>query len=198
MLYPYRSDEILKELKSRGITRVYSFGQTQLPNGVRVLGKGKTGVVVLTEDMRALKVRRPDSNKESLEIEAKIQSMAEGVAPKVYDYGKNFILMEYVPGRPLSREDVWALKRLVLKARQLELKSVEHGELSRPWKNVLVRSDGELYVLDFDDATVKPNPKNVTSVLSAFGLWEIARVYARTKDLSLVMRKLDELTETLH
>ncbi len=189
-IYPYYSEEIERELREHGIRKAYSFGSFEVKKGIRALGKGKTGIVVLTEDLKAVKIRRVDSPKESLEIEAKLQGLAFPVAPKVYDYGRNFILMDYIKGRHMTRQDINLLPTLVIKAWKLEGLKIEHKELSRPWKNVIVRDDGDLVVLDFDSATIKESPKNVTSVLSAFGLVELAKTYARTRDLGMV---LDEL-----
>jgi len=59
VIYPHSDRSIIEELKARGIRKVLSYGPMELPNGVRVLGKGKTGIVVLTEDLKALKIRRP-------------------------------------------------------------------------------------------------------------------------------------------
>ena len=162
----------------------------ELRRGLRALGKGKTGVVVLTEDFQALKIRRTDSPKEGLEIEAKIQLMAYPVSPTVYDFGRNFILMEFVKGRHITRQDRHSLPTLVEKAWELERAKVEHKELSRPWKNVILKEDGGVVILDYDSASVKESPKNVTSVLSAFGFGELARYYAKTRDLRYVLDQL--------
>jgi putative serine/threonine protein kinase len=190
VIYPHLDRSIIEELKARGIRKVLSYGPLELPNGVRVLGKGKTGIVVLTEDLKALKIRRADSPKETLEIEAKIQARAEGVAPKVFDFGRNFILMEYVNGRHISRDDVDVLPKLVEKAHELDLRGIQHDELVRPWKNVLRDEGGNVYILDYDDASIRPNPRNVTSVLTAFGLVDLAKEYSRVKDIKYVLERL--------
>lgn len=151
-------------------------------------------MVVLTEDFRALKIRRTDSPKEGLEIEAKIQLMAYPVSPRVYDFGKNFILMEFIKGRHITRQDLHVLPALVVRAWELEMAKVEHKELSRPWKNVVLKEDGTVVILDYDSASVKESPKNVTSVLSAFGFGELAKYYAKTRDLRYVLYQLKPLS----
>ncbi|WP_062102627.1 RIO1 family regulatory kinase/ATPase [Sulfolobus acidocaldarius] len=127
---------------------------------------------------RVIKIRRTDSPKETLKIEAKIQQLAYPVSPKVYLYGENFILMEYIRGRHLTRqENIETIRKILMKARMLELKGIEHKELSRPYKNVLV-NEKDAYIIDYDSATIKPNPKNVTSILSWFKRYELAKMYS--------------------
>ncbi|XDF44496.1 serine/threonine protein kinase [Saccharolobus solfataricus] len=167
-IYPTYSKEIEEELRKSGFDYAYSFGQKNIGK-LKVLGKGKTGIVVLVEQDKVLKIRRTDSPKETLEIEAKLQIKAgEEVAPRVYDYGKNFILMEYINGRNLTKsEKKETLIDLFKRARILEEKLIEHKELSRPWKNVMVTYD-RTYIIDYDSATVKEKPRNVTKLLSNY------------------------------
>ncbi len=190
-IYPKFSEEIYRELVENGITHAYSFGNVQIGK-LRALGKGKTGVVVLLDDNRVVKIRRTDSPKESLELEAKVQEMAYPSSPKVFLYGRNFIVMEYIRGRPLTPRDFMALPDLLVRARHLEDVKVEHLELSRPWKNVLVTEE-RTYIIDYDSSQVKENPSNVTKVLSAFKLYELAREYKRKRDLEKVVSTLSKL-----
>ena len=177
-IFPRYSREVETELESHDLKRAYSFGSTRLGN-LRVLGKGKTGVVVLVEGNMALKIRRVDSPKESLELEARLQLWAEGVAPKVFDYGRNFILMEFVPGRHLTRdESPEVLMDLLERARRLEELKIEHRELVHPWKNVLVTRE-RTYILDYDSASMRESAFNVNKILNAYGLHELARRYKR-------------------
>ncbi|ACP37944.1 conserved hypothetical protein [Sulfolobus islandicus M.14.25] len=167
-IYPTYSKEVEEELRKAGFDYAYSFGQKNL-GSLKVLGKGKTGIVVLVEPYKVLKIRRTDAPKETLEIEAKLQIKAgEEVAPRVYDYGKNFILMEYIHGRNLMKnERRETIIDLLERARILEEKLIEHKELSRPWKNVIV-SYNRTYIIDYDSATIKEKPRNVTKLLSNY------------------------------
>mgnify|MGYP001772795726 FL=1 len=101
IIYPYYDKGIEEELLDNGVEEVFSFGNTQLGK-YRVIGKGKNGIVAYIGGGKVIKIRRSDSPKESLKVEAKIQSLAYPVSPRVYSYGKNFIIMEYVHGRHLS------------------------------------------------------------------------------------------------
>ncbi len=165
-IFPRFSREIEEELKEAGITHLLSAGKVKV-NNVIALGKGKTGVVALTPDLKVIKIRRTDSPKSSMEMECKYQRSAYPVSPKVFLCGKNFILMELADGRELSKkpfpED---LKLALISARELEKLKVQHKELSRPWKNVIV-NENKAFILDYDSATFKPEPKNVTKILSS-------------------------------
>ncbi|TRM79722.1 serine/threonine protein kinase, partial [Sulfolobus sp. D5] len=64
-IYPYYSAEIERELVQAGFTYAYSYGKTIIGR-LRVIGKGKTGIIALVEPNKVLKIRRTDSPKESL------------------------------------------------------------------------------------------------------------------------------------
>ena len=187
-IYPHYDEELEKELVEHGITELYSFGKVNLGK-VRVIGKGKTGIVVLLDEKRVIKIRRSDSPKESLEIEAKIQSLAFPVAPKVYNYGKNFIIMDYIEGEHLSdtRKNKNILIDLLLKAKELEDKKIEHKELARPYKNVIATENDKVYIIDYDSASIKENPYNVTSILSWLKLPNLAILYKKHKNIEEII-----------
>ncbi|BDC19743.1 serine/threonine protein kinase [Acidianus sp. HS-5] len=178
-IYPAYSKEVEKELKSAGICYAYSFGRVNLGK-VSVIGKGKTGIVVYIGEGKVAKIRRTDSPKNSLDLEAKIQSVSYPSAPKVFDYGVNYIVMEYVNGRGLTRTDIKYLEDLLFRAKHLENIHVQHEEIARPWKNVLV-TQSRTYIIDYDSASIKERSLNVTKILSAFGFYQLAEKYKRNE-----------------
>ena len=193
-IYPYYDERIEKELLEHGITELYSFGKINLGK-VKVIGKGKTGIVALLDEKRVIKIRRSDSPKESLEIEAKIQSMAFPVAPKVYDYGKNFIVMDYIEGKLLSeaKKNKNVIIDLLLKAKELEDKKIEHKELARPYKNVIVTENDKVYIIDYDSASIKENPYNVTSILSWLRLTNLAILYKKHRNIEEILNFINSM-----
>lgn len=180
VIFPYYSYETEKELKDNGITQVYSIGKIRLKSDVYVLGKGKSGIIALLDETKVIKIRRSDSPKESMELEAKIQKLAFPSAPKVYLYGKNFIIMEFINGSHISSQTPLNLKiDLLYRAKYLEEVHIDHHELSRPWKNVLVTSD-RTYIIDYDSASIKERAFNVTKILSSvFKKPDLARAYKK-------------------
>jgi len=193
-IYPKYNEEIEKELVEHGITELYSFGKTNLGK-LKVIGKGKTGVIVLLDEKRVIKIRRSDSPKESLEIEAKIQTQALPIAPKVYDYGKNFIVMDYIEGKNLddTRKNKRVIIDLILKAKELESRKIEHKELARPYKNVIVSENDNVYIIDYDSASIKENPYNVTSILSWLRLPNLAILYKKHKNIEEILNFVESL-----
>ncbi|BCU70247.1 serine/threonine protein kinase [Stygiolobus caldivivus] len=188
IIYPYYDKGIEEELLNNGVEEVFSFGNTQLGK-YRVIGKGKNGIVAYMGGGKVIKIRRSDSPKESLKVEAKIQSLAYPVSPRVYSYGKNFIIMEYVHGRHLSKsESIDVIIGLLRAAKELEDKKIEHQELVRPYKNVLI-SD-KIYIIDYDDATIKEKARNVTSVLSWLKRVDLARKYIKGATIEDIIREL--------
>ena len=190
-IYPSFSEEIYKELIEQGIKYLYSFGNIKIGE-VYVIGKGKTGIVALLDENRVIKIRRSDSPKESLEIEAKIQDLAYPIAPRVHSYGKNFIIMDYVKGRNLTKkESTDIIKKLLIKAKALEDKRIEHKELSRPYKNVIV-TENDVYIIDYDSASIKEKPKNVSSILSWLKRVDLARLYLKGVPLEVILQLLEK------
>ncbi|BFI74317.1 putative serine/threonine protein kinase [Sulfurisphaera ohwakuensis] len=188
-IYPRYDENIERELIEHGIKELYSFGSVNIGK-VNVIGKGKTGIVVLFDNNKVIKIRRSDSPKETLEIEAKIQIKAFPVAPKVYDYGRNFILMEYIDGRHLTREEkIDIIIDLLRKAKELEDKKIEHKELARPYKNVIVKAD-RVYIIDYDSASFKENPLNVTSILSWLNFPHLATMYKKHRNIEEIISLL--------
>jgi putative serine/threonine protein kinase len=178
-IYPNYDNSIHKELLENGIDSAYSFGNLNLGK-VRVLGKGKTGLVALISRDKVIKLRRSDSPKETLELEAKIQLYAFPSSPKIYYYGRNFIVMEYIDGHNLRRSDSAYLIDLLKRAKYLEDINIEHMELSRPWNNVIVSRE-RTYIIDYDSASFREKPYNVTKILSAFKLYDMAKGYKTGK-----------------
>ncbi|MCY0874127.1 MAG: serine/threonine protein kinase [Acidianus infernus] len=178
-IYPKYSKDVEEELKSAGIYYAYSFGKVSLGK-VNVIGKGKTGIVVYIGEGKVVKIRRTDSPKNSLELEAKIQEISYPSAPKVFDYGVNYIIMEYVNGNHLTRYNLRYLEDLLIRAKYLEDVHVQHEEISRPWKNVLV-TQARTYIIDYDSASIKEKPLNVTKILSAFGFYQLGEKYKRNE-----------------
>lgn len=177
-IYPKYDPKIEQELVENGITDLISFGNIRI-NNVNVIGKGKTGIIALLDSQKVVKIRRSDSPKESLEIEAKIQQKAYPSAPKIYLYGNNFIVMEYISqSRPLTKKDKKYLADLLIRARYLEEVKIDHKEISRPWKNVLIK-DNRTYIIDYDSASLKEAAYNVNKILSAFGYIELAIKYKK-------------------
>ena len=173
LCFPKRECELGEVLALRGVEWIYNYGKRDLM-GFKALGAGFRGVAFLAEwrgKLVVVKVKRGDVEIDMTK-EAEIQRYAWPVAPKVYDYGKDFIIMEYVPypgiEEVIGKLETEALRdtiiRILERGRELDKKGIDHGELVRPWKHVLVGED--VKIIDYGKASLRRRPSNVTSLVS--------------------------------
>jgi len=182
--YPYYVEDIsdfrIKKLRSLGIRGVYNYGSVVV-NSFRILGKGHASIVLLVSHELlgdvVVKVRRLDSKRSSLTNEGYIMSLVKyDVVPKVYYYDDDFIIMEYLDGTLLGNyvklcsdgELIKVFIKVFEAAYKLDLNLIDHLELSRPYKHVMVLRDGNVKFLDFESARVSETPCNLCRVFSSF------------------------------
>jgi len=184
LCYPrFSLDELerrVRELRCLGVTALEFRGE-KLVSGVPVLGKGCVGIVViahLNHKRAALKIRRVDADRSGMEHEAEMLRRANsvGVGPKLLKATENFLLMEFVEGwllpewvdrlegegaKPRLRR---VLRSLLEQCWRLDEVGVDHGELSRAPKHVIINVEDEPYILDFETASTQRRVSNVTSL----------------------------------
>lgn len=159
------------ELESLGVQALCLDAPKPLTVGpVRVLGKGHSGVVllgVMRDRIVAIKVRRIDSRRQSLESEARLQIMAAhaGAAPVVHAFTDDFIVSDAVLGPTLGdilqattkKASLYKILTEALNALlALDLAGVLHNEIHRPWRNILYTSEppnSKALIVDFDSAS---------------------------------------------
>jgi putative serine/threonine protein kinase len=186
LTYPGTDPEETKarivELSEIGISALRFQGVTQI-GGVPVLGKGCVGIVTqarLEGNLVALKIRRLDADRPSMNDEARLLRLANSVnvGPRLISATKNFLTMDLFRGAPLFR---WAegsraggrvvrklVTRLLTCCFMLDSIGLDHGELSHAPKNVLVNRFGQACIVDFESASTARRVANVTSLLQYF------------------------------
>lgn len=181
--YPvFNADEAerrLKELRILGVEALELRGRHKIGE-VPVLGKGHVGVVVAARTSgatsAALKIRRIDADRDSFAVEADNLRMANDVSvgPRLIGSSLNFLLMELIEGDYLpdwvgglgpSEECLLrhVIRLLLDKARRLDSVGLDHGELNRAHRHVIVTRD-EPRIIDFESASTGRSVANVTSV----------------------------------
>ena len=151
-----------------------------------VLGKGVVGIVVIGvrgNRRVAVKIRRVDARRPSLIHEAELLMAANSlkVGPECLGGTADVLAMEFIEGLSLP---LW-LESLTGRGRRARVRSVvkplleecfrmdayglDHGELSRAHKNVIVSDDGAR-ILDFESASLVRRPSNFTSLTQYFFL----------------------------
>ena len=176
--------ERVEEIRGLGVSAILLMGRHRLAD-MRVLGKGHTGLVVAAETRSgtlALKAMRADSDRASMEEEARLLAAANavGVGPRLIAWSRNFLLMELVEGgylsdwiRGITPEAGGELRRIlrsvVDQARRLDAAGLDHGELVRLRRHVIL-SDGAPIIIDFESASTGRRPANVTTVVQSLFL----------------------------
>ena len=167
----------LEELKKLGIYAL-EFSGRGAAFTLPVLGKGYVGIVVVAHVgsvKYALKMQRVDSDRESLEREAELLAKANsvGVGPKLVGVTKHFLLMELVDGDFLG---VWlennrnaeivrkVLVDILEQCWRLDQIGLDHGELSKAPKHLLMNEADKPFIVDFETGSINRNASNVTSV----------------------------------
>ena len=179
--YPRHSEAELQnrltELSGIGVEFLEFAGDASAFN-VPVLGKGYVGVVVIAHvrgEKLALKMRRVDADRIDLKHEAEMLQKANAinVGPKFIAVSKNFLLSQLIDGDLLAdwlekhREMELIRKVLVDILEQcwrLDEIGLDHGELSKAPKHLLVGKADKPFIVDFETASVERKVINVTSV----------------------------------
>jgi putative serine/threonine protein kinase len=171
-------EEILEEIKSLGIKAIELEGPHTL-NGIPILGKGHVGIVVKAikgSKPVALKIRRVDADRLTLKSEAHYLKLANSVevGPKLLGNSDNLILMELIDGKYLAewvenlenfQKEVLknVLKNLIEKAYRLDVIGLDHGELSKANRHIMMKK-GQPRIIDFESASTNRRRSNVTSI----------------------------------
>src|SRR5918999_1902052 len=167
--YPHFSESEYKdriiEMESLGITSIILGGKT-IVNGAHIAGKGCVGIVVKAKsrgEVCALKIRRTDANRETMDNEVHLHKMANSacVGPSLEEHTKNLIVMEFVAGQSIinwvvsnnvTESKMWTLAVAILEqCFSLDIAGLDHGELSRLIRHAIV-SDRP-YIIDFESAS---------------------------------------------
>ncbi len=181
LCYPKASEaevqKRLMELQEHCVKAVEFAGKASAFN-VPVLGKGFVGIVVtahLDGQKVALKIRRVDADRLGLQHEAQMLAKANTVqvGPRFRGVSKNFLLMQLVDGAMLpdwleahkGKEHVRGVLNDVLEqCWRLDNAGLDHGELSKAPKHIIVDKQRKPWIVDFETASVNRKTANVTSV----------------------------------
>jgi putative serine/threonine protein kinase len=168
----------VSQLKKLGVDAIRFEGTTQV-GGLGMLGLGTVSAVVKAEmggQVVALKVRRTDANRPSMENEVRLTAFANrlGIGPAVIGWSKDLLALKLLEGLevhewfrslkgPGSRARARSmLHRLLNQCRKLDIMGLDHGELSDLRKHVIVVGD-EPWIIDFESGGTGRRSRNVTS-----------------------------------
>lgn len=181
LCYPkYNETELenrLEQLEKHGVTTVEFVGKGSAFN-VPVLGKGYVGIVVTAQRYSqrvAVKIRRVDSDRSSLMHEARVLAKANsaGVGPTIIEASNNFLVMQLIEGDLLpawlenNKEKVrvrQVLCEVVEQCWQLDSAGLDHGELSKAPKHLIIDESQQPWIVDFETSSDTRKPANVTAI----------------------------------
>jgi putative serine/threonine protein kinase len=191
----------MKELEKLGVIAVEFTGDKNAFN-VPVLGKGCVGVVVTAitdQGKAALKVRRMDADRTGMQHEAEMlrKANAVDVGPPLLDTTENFLLMEFINGtllpqwiETLEGKETESRIRKVLRAIleqcwRLDKTGLDHGQLSRAPKHIIIDVNDNPYLVDFETASLNRRVSNVTSICQF--------LFIRSQVAKIIIKKLGEI-----
>ncbi len=168
------------QLRKLGVSGLEFKGPLKIGR-VSVLGKGVVGIVVAGEGggkKVAVKIRRVDSRRLNMIHEASMMSEANkaGIGPHCLGYTQDILMMEFLKGQRLP---VWlsslkgrgrksrvrsTFRNLLEQSVKLDAYGLDHGELSRAHKNVLITDENRPWILDFESASMMRRVNNFTSI----------------------------------
>jgi putative serine/threonine protein kinase len=184
LCYPkYDSEETMKrirQLERLGVAAVHFIGGKKAL-GLSVLGKGHVGIVVIANTktgQAALKIRRVDADRKRMQHEAEMLAKANtlGIGPRLIGKEKDFLLMEFIDGSLLpdwiaclkgrnARNRIQnVLLDILEQCYKLDQAGLDHGELSRAPKHIIVDTLDKPKIVDFETASVMRRTSNVTSI----------------------------------
>ena len=160
-----------------GVTAVEFAGKGSAFN-VPVLGKGYVGIVVTAHRFSqriALKIRRVDADRVDMLHESEMLSKANsvGVGPMLIEAGKNFLLMQLIEGELLPawlkvKQNPEIIRQVLAETMEqcwhLDLIGLDHGELSKAPKHVIVDNYMQPWIVDFETSSDTRKPANVTAI----------------------------------
>lgn len=184
LCYPkYDLDELknrINELNKLGVKALEFVGEKTVSN-MPVLGKGCVGIVAVAHTKQgrvALKIRRMDADRNEMHHEAEMLKKANTVkvGPKLLGTSGNFLLMEFIKGHLLFQW-ISTLKGRGTKSRiqkvlrdileqcwRLDKIGLDHGELSKAPKHVIIHEEDNPHIVDFETASINRRVSNVTSM----------------------------------
>jgi putative serine/threonine protein kinase len=170
----------LNEIFLLGINFAIHGGGTKIGK-VAIAGKGCVSVVIKIQAENricALKIRRTDANRSSMDREATLHKIANsvGIGPEIIRHSKNLIVMEFVEGSSIINwikqdqniADPDKVRSVILSILEqcyvLDRACLDHGQLSCLHHHVVISKSNTANIIDFESSSIgRRRASNVTS-----------------------------------
>lgn len=183
-IYEYHNRMI--DLYKLGVKDAILEGPTKVCE-LNILGKGHSGIVLkvnaFSKKTMALKIRRVDSRRMDSLTEVFNHKLANlvGIGPQIIDNTNDLILMELITGKGIyewlqdpttfhlltSTNIINIVNQILEQCYRLDVLHLDHGELTRIDNHVMVSENNDISIIDFESASTKRKPCNVTSATQA-------------------------------
>ena len=141
---------------------------------MKLLSSGRRWDVYIQEEnwiIYAIKKAKDESKKASIQREITILKFLKwkvNFVPQILDYQDNWFKYEFIEWKTLNKiqnpsKEIY--KQLVKYAWELDKLKVEHGELSRPTKNIIISPKEKVFIIDFERWNLMNNSfKNLRAI----------------------------------
>jgi putative serine/threonine protein kinase len=177
---PEETTRRIRQLKKLGVKAVQFTGKKKAFD-IPVLGRGHVGIVAVATikmGQAALKIRRIDADRKDMQHEAEMLAKANslGIGPRLIATERDFLLMALIDGTLLpdwtanvkgrgTREKIRTVLRDTLEqCYRLDHAGLDHGELSRAPKHIIIDTADKPHIVDFETASTMRRTSNVTSI----------------------------------
>ncbi|HZI70372.1 MAG TPA: RIO1 family regulatory kinase/ATPase [Nitrososphaeraceae archaeon] len=176
----------LKEICSLGITHVLPIGRTKIGK-MTIAGKGSVGIVLKVKiegKIHALKIRRTDANRETMQREISLHKIANSVdvGPKLSRFSENLIVMEFIDGLSIldwvKQQDITADEgrniaiSILEQCYNLDKAHMDHGELSCINHHIIISKSNTANIIDFESSSTQRKSCNVTAAAQSLFISE--------------------------
>lgn len=182
--YPNYNEDIAGErfrsLIDTGLKGLLIEGEMKIGD-ISFIGKGTNSLVIkglFKDNVVIIKILRLDASRDSLIHEAEILTDLEetGIAPKIIASSNWFIIEEFIDGvliRDFLQKDIYSYRKseidllirdILTKSHELDQLGIDHGELNRADKHVIITDKLKSKIIDFESASKLRRPKNLTSI----------------------------------
>jgi len=221
-VYLIEKSELLRELERKGIENIHYLAKGK--RGLVYSGTWKTHTKVKSHFAKenllpvAIKVENPSSFATNrLENESKwlTRLNEQGIGPKLYFSSSGYLVMELIEGPRLeewvkeqSKEEIKrVLLEILYQCYRMDRLKVSKQEMHHPYKHILVTSENQPVLIDFERCKETEQPINVTQFLEFLSrseeelskkgirwgtnqLRQLAKKYKENYDFNLIKKEL--------
>lgn len=204
-VYLIQKSELLLELERKGVSDVHFLAKGH--RGMVYSGTWNTNyfikshfaskkiltVVIKTENSTSKAPNRIENEAKWLKI-----LNEKGIGPKLYFSGKNYVVMEFISGKRImdwikenSKEKIIpVLEKILIQGLVMDQLGVSKQEMHHPHKHIIITSNNEPVMIDFERCKETPTPTNVTQLVEWLCRMEKKLISKKIFFLRIILNKM--------